>query len=64
MKFPTIATDGFTYEKKAIEKWLQKSTMSPMTGAHLSNLNLIPNHALRNTIQDYLANKLKKTVSE
>ena len=60
MKEPTIAADGFSYERKAIEKWLNKSTLSPMTGAHLANLNLIPNHALRNTIQDYLANEKKK----
>ena len=60
MKEPTIAADGFSYEKKAIEKWLNKSSLSPMTGAKLNNLNLLPNHALRNTIQDYLENAKKK----
>ena len=54
MKDPYIAADGFSYERKSIESWLQKSTISPMTGARLSNNNIIPNHALRNTIQQYL----------
>lgn len=57
MKDPVIAADGFTYERAAIEKWLSKSNHSPMTGAALTNINIIPNLALRNTIQSFLQNK-------
>lgn len=50
MTDPVIAADGFTYEKAALTQWFAKSTLSPITGLHLANINIIPNHALRHTI--------------
>ena len=54
MRDPVIASDGHSYERSAITHWFEQSTISPKTGAHLYSTDLIPNIALRNTIQDYL----------
>lgn len=54
MKDPVIAPDGFTYERTALQTWFAKSNISPVTGAHLANTHIIPNHALRHTIEQYL----------
>ena len=40
---PVMASDGNTYEKKAIEKWLRDHNNSPMSGARLDNKKLQPN---------------------
>ena len=45
---PVIAADGITYERSAIEAWLQKSRSSPMNGNLLPNTVLIPNLLVRN----------------
>ena len=54
MRDPVIASDGHSYERSAITQWFDQSTMSPKTGARLHSTDLIPNIALRNTIQEYL----------
>ena len=57
MDQPVIAADGHSYERTAMEEWIRVSrrpVLSPMTGAPLSNLNLIPNHALRILIRDWV----------
>ena len=43
MTDPVIASDGHTYERKAILSWFSKHTTSPMTNKELPNLNVIPN---------------------
>lgn len=48
---PVIAADGHSYERRAIEDWLSNSVISPITGAKLPHLNLIPNRNLRAVIQ-------------
>ena len=42
--------DGHSYERIAIEEWLEKNETSPMTNENLSHQNLVPNHALRQII--------------
>lgn len=54
MRDPVIAADGFTYERSAIEDWLSRKGTSPMTNEPLEHLFLIPNRALRNTINIHL----------
>ena len=56
MRDPVIAEDGHSYERSAIEQWFGTSNHSPKTGAPLRSTHLIPNHALRNTIEDYFRN--------
>jgi len=50
---PVITSDGHTYEKSSITKWLETHNTSPLTGAPLENKTLIPNHALRNAVLDW-----------
>ena len=40
-KEPYVASDGFTYDKKQIERWLKKRKSSPMTNETISN-NICP----------------------
>ena len=39
---PVVTADGHTYERVAIEQWLQMHDMSPMTGEPLSSKSLSP----------------------
>ena len=64
MSDPVTAADGHSYEKKAIEHWLQSSRISPLTGGELSNGTTTSNHALRNAIEDYRAAKELDKVSK
>ena len=45
--------DGHTYERSAIEQWLETHNTSPTTGLELVSKQLIPNHNLRSLIQDF-----------
>lgn len=55
MHDPQVGADGFTYEGRAIREWMENGReTSPMTNLKLKHLNLIPNHALRFAIQDWL----------
>tara|TARA_B110001452_G_C15210605_1_gene419913 strand:+ start:177 stop:1400 length:1224 start_codon:yes stop_codon:yes gene_type:complete len=55
MADPVSTADGFTYEREAILEWLRGgNTTSPITGATLARNELIPNHALRSAIQQFV----------
>lgn len=54
MQDPVVATDGHSYERKDIQRWLQKKQVSPLTGVQIATF-LVPNHALRNVIADLMA---------
>jgi len=47
---PVICADGHTYERSAINEWFRSSSRSPKTNQNLTSKNLIPNHAMRSTI--------------
>ncbi|KAF4364939.1 hypothetical protein F8388_020653 [Cannabis sativa] len=53
MNDPCAAADGYTYDRKAIEMWLQSSDISPMTNLPLSTKNLVPNYTLLSAIMDW-----------
>ncbi|XP_020585004.1 U-box domain-containing protein 52-like [Phalaenopsis equestris] len=53
MNDPCVASDGYTYDRKAIETWLSMNDKSPMTNLPLSSVNLIPNHSLRSAILEW-----------
>ncbi|XP_043707385.1 U-box domain-containing protein 34-like [Telopea speciosissima] len=53
MEDPYIAADGFTYDYRAIKAWLERHTVSPVTGLSLPHTNLTPNKTLRSAIQDW-----------
>ncbi|GMY09245.1 U-box domain-containing protein 33-like isoform X1 [Fagus crenata] len=55
MQDPHVAADGFTYEAEALRGWLDSGhDTSPMTNVKLEHCNLVPNHALRSAIQEWL----------
>lgn len=47
---PVILMDGHTYEREAIDKWLEHHDTSPMTNAPLPCKAMVPNIALRQQI--------------
>jgi hypothetical protein len=51
---PTIAADGHTYERTAIQDCLTHSRMSPVTGHPLSHTRLVSNQAARVAIASQL----------
>ncbi|XP_022771567.1 U-box domain-containing protein 35 isoform X4 [Durio zibethinus] len=57
MNEPCVAADGYTYDRKAIEKWLERSDTSPMTNLPLSNKNLLPNYTLLSAIVEWKSRK-------
>ena len=60
---PVIGNDGITYESDAIKQWLQSHNTSPVTRNIMSS-NLIPNIALRNTIQDYFKQNTANSMAQ
>lgn len=50
MEDPVTTADGHTFERLAIERWLQAHDTSPMTGARLIHTQLAPAIALRQLI--------------
>ncbi|CAE7760269.1 PUB51 [Symbiodinium sp. CCMP2456] len=55
MEDPVVASDGTSYERRAIEHWLQSHRTSPLTNLPLASDDLIPNNALRSVIQEFLS---------
>ena len=47
---PVIASDGHTYERATIVQWLATHSTSPMTGEHMRDKSVFPNHTLRSLI--------------
>lgn len=47
MDRPVITSDGHTYERVAIARWLEEHSTSPKTGQELPDRVLRPNHAMR-----------------
>lgn len=61
---PVICADGITYERAAIEAWFAKGHVtSPMTRQNLAHMTLIPNLALRNTIEAMRAGSTSVTAA-
>lgn len=55
MKDPVIASDGYSYEREAMESWIhKKKRTSPMTNLALPSLVLTPNRTLKMAINRWL----------
>jgi hypothetical protein len=52
MKEPVVASDGHTYEKKEIQKWMLQKNISPLTRAKMEP-HFFPNLLLKNQIDDW-----------
>ncbi|XP_023520539.1 U-box domain-containing protein 35-like isoform X1 [Cucurbita pepo subsp. pepo] len=57
MNDPCVAADGYTYDRWAIEKWLQENDNSPITKLPLADKNLIPNFSLLSAIVEWNSRK-------
>lgn len=53
MENPCVAADGYTYDRKAIEEWLEQNDTSPMTNLPLPHKNLLPNYTLLSAITEW-----------
>ena len=51
---PVVASDGYTYERDYIRRWLEIFDISPTTGKTLNNKNLVTNYALKNAINEII----------
>ncbi|GMI76632.1 hypothetical protein like AT4G25160 [Hibiscus trionum] len=57
MDEPCVAADGYTYDRKSIEKWIETNDKSPMTNLALPNKNLLPNYSLLSAIVEWKSRK-------
>ncbi|KAM1231820.1 hypothetical protein ACFX13_042456 [Malus domestica] len=57
MDEPCVAADGYTYDRKAIEKWLEENDNSPMTNLPLPNKDVILNYTLLSAIMEWKTRK-------
>ena len=64
MRDPVTCTDGHSYERANISRWLRENNTSPATGNQLASGLLIPNHALRNAIEDWEDQCARRRLSE
>ncbi|KAL9242103.1 hypothetical protein vseg_016138 [Gypsophila vaccaria] len=60
MDDPHIAADGFTYERRAIEAWLEKNDESPVTKNKLEHRDLTPNMTLLAGIREWRSHQSSK----
>ncbi|GLT39851.1 hypothetical protein SLA2020_140180 [Shorea laevis] len=57
MNDPCVAADGYTYERKAIERRLEQNDRSPITNLTLPNKDLLPNYNLLRAIMEWKSRK-------
>lgn len=50
---PVLCRDGYTYERKAIEEWLERKAISPMTQDELIDTALVSNAQIRTLARDW-----------
>ena len=59
MYCPVVAADGHTYEREAIEQWLQTHRLSPKTGQPMASHVLVPNLTLRSLIAAWCRKQIR-----
>lgn len=57
MEDPVLLSDGISYERTAIERWLSTNNRSPKTNQALSSKRVFANSALKVMIQEYVEKK-------
>lgn len=53
MTDPVIAADGHTYERTAMQTWLQSHDTSAITHEKLKHTRLVPNFSVRQIIKKH-----------
>lgn len=51
---PVLLSDGYTYEKEYILKWIQNNNKSPMTNRELINKDISPNILVRSMVREWV----------
>ena len=51
MQDPVVCSDGHSYERSAIEEWLEDHDTSYVTGDPLASTLVVPNRVLRHTLE-------------
>lgn len=65
MKIPVILVEtGHTFEKSALEKWLEKNNTCPMTGKELVSKNFVIVYSLKKAIEHWKNEKNETKVSK
>ena len=65
MEDPVFIADGHTYERRAIERWLEDNDTSPMSREEVSeDMELYPNIALKNMIRDWEERQHKRCMAQ
>ena len=54
MADPVKTIDNHTYDRAFIERWFKQKNTSPLTGLHLASKALVPHHALRLEIEEFV----------
>ncbi|CAF4842350.1 unnamed protein product, partial [Rotaria magnacalcarata] len=55
---PVVLSDGFTYERAAIQQWLDTGhTRSPMTNIELASVALVPNMVIKQALSELAERK-------
>jgi len=57
---PVMTSDGQTYERSAISRWLENHDTSPTTNSKLDNKNLITNFVIKQLVKSYYDDNAKK----
>lgn len=64
MKDPVINEHGQSYERKAVEEWLNSKTTDPKTNEKLKYPNfLVPNYALKEAISKHLQSQADQSIN-
>ncbi|KAD7480357.1 hypothetical protein E3N88_03493 [Mikania micrantha] len=50
---PCVAADGYTYDRRAIEKWFEGNDSSPVTSLPMISRSLTPNYTLLSAIMEW-----------
>jgi hypothetical protein len=57
---PVVASDGYTYEKNAITKWMSIKETSPITSNRFDSLTLFPNYVIMSRNKELLSQPTKR----
>ena len=56
---PVICSDGYTYERKSIEEWLEKKPVSPITDKPI--VSIYPNINVRKAVDEWTQQQRSKS---
>lgn len=55
---PVVISDGHTYERSAILKWLKRNDSSPITREKIAGKSILPNFVVKTLLDEWPKNQL------